>query len=159
MLKGLDPLLGPDLLRALRAMGHGDEIAIVDANYPAHAAGPPVIRLEGQPATAALEAVLSVMPLDTFVPEAAWRMEVVGQPDAEQPIFEEFRSILRKHEGADVRLAQLDRFAFYTRTNKAFAIVASGEARLYGNILLKKGVIGSAAPASGSAGTGVTASE
>ena len=146
MLKGLNPLLGPDLLRTLRAMGHGDEIAIVDGNYPAHSAGPPVLRLEGQPATAALDAVLSVMPLDTFVPEAAWCMEVVGQPDAEQPIFDEFRALLRKHEGDQFRLGKLERFAFYARANKAFAIVASGESRLYGNILLKKGVIGSADP-------------
>src|SRR5271167_2303926 len=79
MLKNLDPLLTPDLLQVLRAMGHGDEIAIVDANYPAESAGPQVVRLDGIEATRALDAVLSVMPLDEFVPDASWRMEVVGR--------------------------------------------------------------------------------
>ncbi len=144
MLKGIDPLLTPDLLRTLRAMGHGDEIAIVDANFPAESFGPTVVRLDGVPATAVLDAVLSVMPLDGFVPDAAWRMEVVGKPDAEQPIFEAFRTVLRKHEGDRGRLAQLERFAFYARAKACFAIVSTGEGRLYGNIILKKGVIGSA---------------
>jgi L-fucose mutarotase len=144
MLKGLDPLLTPDLLRTLRAMGHGDEIAIVDGNYPAESAGPPVIRLDGISTTAALNAVLSVMPLDSFVPAAAWCMEVVGQPDAEQPIFGEFRGALRKYEGERFQLAKLERFAFYERAGLCFSVVATGERRLYGNIILKKGVIGSA---------------
>jgi L-fucose mutarotase len=144
MLKGLDPLLTPDLLRALRAMGHGDELAIVDANFPAESIGPPVVRLPGADTVAALEAILSVMPLDDFVPEAAWRMEVVGQPEAEQPIFQAFRDGLRRHEGEDRRLGQLERFAFYARAKSCFVIVATGERRLYGNILLKKGVVRSA---------------
>ena len=145
MLKGINPLLAPDLLRILRAMGHGDEIAIVDANFPAESTGPEVVRLSGVSATDALDAILSVMPLDTFVPDAAWRMEVVGQPDAEQPIFETFRTTLRQHEGSECNLAQLERFAFYARAEMCFAIVSTGEGRLYGNIILKKGVIGSAA--------------
>jgi L-fucose mutarotase len=141
MLKGLDPLLSPDLLRTLRAMGHGDELVIVDANYPAEASGRPVLRFDGHPATTLLDAVLSVLPLDTFVPQAAWCMAVVGEPDAEQPIFEEFRASIRKHEGAGFGLAKLERFAFYERANRAFAVLATGERRLYGNIILKKGVI------------------
>jgi len=141
MLKNLDPVLTPDLLRILRAMGHGDDIAIVDANFPAQSSGPPVTRLDGVEATRVLDAVLSVMPLDDFVPEACWRMEVVGQPDAEQPIFPEFRAIIAAREGESFRLASLERFAFYERARKAFAIVATGERRLYGNIILKKGVV------------------
>jgi L-fucose mutarotase len=141
MLKGLDPLLSPELLRTLRVMGHGDELVIVDANYPAEASGRPVLRFDGHPATTLLDAVLSVLPLDTFVPEAAWCMAVVGEPDAEQPIFEEFRASIRKHEGAGFGLAKLERFAFYERANRAFAVLATGERRLYGNIILKKGVI------------------
>lgn len=141
MLKNLDPLLTPDLLHMLRAMGHGDDIAIVDANFPAESSGPPVVRLDGVEATRALDAVLSVMPLDDFVPEACWRMEVVGQPDAEQPIFPEFRKIIAAREGERFRLASLERFAFYERARKAFAIVATGERRLYGCIILKKGII------------------
>ena len=85
MLKNLDPLLTPDLLQVLRAMGHGDEIVLVDANYPAESAGPEVVRLDGIEATRVLDAVLSVMPLDDFVPEACWRMEVVG---AAEGLFE-----------------------------------------------------------------------
>ena len=85
MLKNLDPLLTPDLLQVLRAMGHGDEIVLVDANYPAESAGPEVVRLDGIEATRVLDAVLSVMPLDDFVPEACWRMEVVGAAEDEQP--------------------------------------------------------------------------
>ena len=141
MLKNLDPLLTPDLLQVLRAMGHGDEIVLVDANYPAESAGPQVVRLDGIEATRALDAVLSVMPLDDFVPEACWRMEVVGAAEGEQPIFEEFRAIIAKREGAKFKLASLERFAFYARARECFAVVATGERRLYGNIILKKGIV------------------
>ena len=140
MLKGLDPLLSPDLLRILRAMGHGDEIAIVDGNYPADAMAKRLVRLDGVSATAALDAILSVMPLDDFVPEAAWRMEVVGDAGAEQPIFDEFRRIIAQREPG-MALAALERFAFYERAKGAYAVVATGEARLYGNVILKTGVI------------------
>ena len=141
MLKNLDPLLTPDLLHVLRSMGHGDEIVIVDANYPAESGGPRVVRLDGVDATRVLDAVLSVMPLDDFVPEAAWRMEVVGQPDAEQPIFYEFRNVIAAREGGKFKLASLERFKFYEHANAFFAVVATGERRLYGNIILKKGIV------------------
>ena len=141
MLKGLDPLLSPDLLATLRAMGHGDEIALVDANFPADAMAQRLIRLDGVAVTAVLDAVLSVMPLDDFVPEAAWRMEVVGDPGAEQPIFSEFRDIIARRENPQMRLSSLERFAFYDRARAAYAIVATGEVRLYGNVILKKGVV------------------
>jgi L-fucose mutarotase len=144
MLKGIDPLLSPDLLRALRAMGHGDEIVIADANFPVEASGLPVIRLDGVSATVALGAILSVMPLDSFVPETAWCMEVVGHPDQEEPIFAEFRSTIRTHEGSEFRMGKLERYAFYERASACFAVVATGERRLYGNLILKKGVIRSA---------------
>jgi len=141
MLKAIDPLLNPDLLYALRAMGHGDEIAIVDANFPAGSTGPDVIRLDAVEAPRALDAILSVMPLDTFVAEACWRMEVVGDAAAEHPIFAEFRAVIAKREGANFKLASLERFAFYERASECYAIVATGERRLYGNVILKKGVI------------------
>lgn len=141
MLKNVDPLLGPELLAALRAMGHGDEIAIVDANYPAAASGRPVIRLDGASATRALDAVLTVLPLDDFGPNAAWRMEVVGDPAAEMEIFAEFRAMLARHEPGARPLASLERLAFYQRVRGAYTVVATGERRLYGNILLRKGVI------------------
>ncbi|HZH10367.1 MAG TPA: RbsD/FucU family protein [Microvirga sp.] len=141
MLKNLNPLLSPELLMVLRSMGHGDEIAIVDANFPAASMAQRLVRLDGLSATAVTDAILSVMPLDDFVPEAAWRMEVVGDPQAEQPIFDEFRAIITRHEGAGFRLAALERFAFYDRAKAAYSIVSTGEARLYGNIILKKGVV------------------
>ncbi|WP_407048802.1 RbsD/FucU family protein [Methyloraptor flagellatus] len=143
MLKNLNPLLSPDLLQVLRAMGHGDEIAIVDGNYPADAHAQRLIRLDGVSATAALDAILSVMPLDLpeFVPEPAFRMQVVGNPQAEVPIFQEFRDLIGKHEGAGYTLGSIERFAFYERVKQAYAVVSTGEARLYGNIILVKGII------------------
>jgi L-fucose mutarotase len=81
------------------------------------------------------------MPLDDFVPEAAWHMEVVGDPQAEQPIFDDFRAIIARHEGSNFRLASLERFAFYEKAKASYAIVSTGERRLYGNIILKKGVV------------------
>jgi L-fucose mutarotase len=141
MLKHLNPLLSPDLLQVLRQMGHGDEIAIVDANFPAYSQGPRVVRLDGVDATRALDAILSVMPLDDFTPEACWRMQVVGAPDEEMPVFSEFRDIIAQREGAKFTLASLERYAFYERTTKCFAVVATAERRLYGNIILKMGVV------------------
>jgi L-fucose mutarotase len=141
MLKHLSPILSPDLLHALRQMGHGDEIAIVDANFPAYSQGPRVVRLDGVDATRALDAILSVMPLDDFTPEACWRMQVVGAPDEDLPIFAEFREVIARREGAKFTLASLERYAFYARAAKCFAVVATSERRLYGNIILKMGVV------------------
>ena len=141
MLKNIDPILSPELLHTLRAMGHGDEIAIVDANYPSVSAGRPLIRADGLSSTRVLDAVLSVMPLDEFVPCAAFHMQVVGDPTGEMPIFAEFRGLLKRHEPAHAGLEGIERFAFYERVKGAFAVVVTGERRLYGNILLKKGII------------------
>jgi L-fucose mutarotase len=140
MLKNIPPLLGPDLLGILRAMGHGDEIAIVDANYPADAAGPALVRLDGISATDVLDAVLTVMPLDDFVEQAAITMQVVGDAGARPPIVGEFDAIVKKHEPR-MSVSSLERFAFYARVKTGYAIVQTGERRLYGNILLKKGII------------------
>jgi L-fucose mutarotase len=140
VLKSIPPLLGPDLLYILRAMGHGDEIAIVDANYPADAAGPELVRLDGISATDILDAILTLMPLDDFVDEAAICMQVVGQPDKREPVMDAFETIIKRHEPT-MALGSLERFAFYERVRAGYAIVQSGERRLYGNIILKKGVI------------------
>ena len=140
MLKNIPPILGPDLLGILRAMGHGDEIAIVDANYPADSAGPELVRLDGISATDVLEAVLTLMPLDDFVDEAAIVMQVVGDASARPPVVDEFDAIVKKHE-PKMGVSSLERFAFYDRVKTGYAIVQSGERRLYGNILLKKGII------------------
>ena len=140
MLKNIPPLLGPDLLGVLRAMGHGDEIAIVDANYPADSAGPALVRLDGISATDILEAVLTLMPLDDFVDEAAICMQVVGNAGKREPVMDAFDSIVQRHE-PKMSLGSRERFAFYDRVAKGYAIVQTGEGRLYGNILLKKGII------------------
>ena len=140
MLKNIPPILGPDLLAILRAMGHGDEIAIVDANSPADGAGPVLVRLDGVSATDVLDAILTLMPLDDFVEEAAFCMQVVGDASKREPVMDAFEVIVKKHE-PKMGLASLERFAFYERVSQGYAIVQTGERRLYGNILLKKGVI------------------
>ena len=140
MLKNIPPILGPDLLGIWRAMGHGDEIAIVDANYPADAAGPALVRLDGVSATDVLDAILTLMPLDDFVEDAAFCMQVVGDASRREPVMDAFEAIVKRHE-PNMGLASLERFAFYERVSQGYAIVQTGERRLYGNILLKKGVI------------------
>ncbi len=142
MLKGLDPLLGPDLLHVLAAMGHGDEIVLVDANFPATATARRLVRMDGHSATVVLGAVLTLFPLDSFVEQPAAVMAVVGDPAAVPPVVREFQAALDAAEGRPVSVARVERFAFYERAAQAFAIVATGERRLYGNVILKKGVIG-----------------
>jgi len=141
MLKGLDPLLGADLLHALRSMGHGDDLVIVDANFPAATMGRRVVRMDGVSATRALAAVLSVLPLDDFVDEPCGRIEVVGDPDAVPEVCEEFQKIIDRAESGRFKLASIERFAFYARAREAFAVVQTGETRLYGCVLLKMGVV------------------
>lgn len=141
MLRGIDPLLGPDLLHILRAMGHGDEIAIVDANYPAETDARRLVRVAGANATDVLRAILSVMPLDTFVETPAACMEVVGAPERVEPIMDEFQHLIDEMAEEDAILGRIERFAFYDRVKTAFAVVSTAERRLYGNIILKKGVL------------------
>jgi L-fucose mutarotase len=138
MLIGIDPLLTPDLLHALAAMGHGDRIVLVDANYPA-TRGRRVISLPGADAPRTLGAVLSVLPIDTFVPDPAAIMQVVGDPAAVPPVVAEMNAILRKHGAANA--VSIERHAFYTAAETAYAIVQTGERRFYGNIMLTKGVL------------------
>lgn len=142
MLRNIDPILSPDLLFALRAMGHGDEIVIADANFPGTSTGPTCIRADGSTASEILHAVLSVMPLDTFVPDPALTMQVVGDPDTIPKAVADFQQIIDTTADKPAMIQGLERFAFYDRAATAFAIVQTGERRLYGNIILKKGVIG-----------------
>ena len=140
MLKGLNPLLGPDLLKVLRAMGHGDEIAIVDGNYPAATDAKRLIRADGHSATALLDAVLSVMPLDEMVPDCVFRPAAYNDPKRMEPVFVDFEKTLKKWEPKR-HIMTLIGADFYNRVKGCFAIVATSEARLYGNIVLRKGVI------------------
>ncbi len=141
MLNGIHPLLVADVLHALSAMGHGDEIAIVDANFPAASVGRLVIELPGASASETLAAVLTVFPLDTFVTPAALTMQVVGDPDAVPEPVAEFAAVFTTQGLGDSEIGQLERQAFYERARGAFAIVRTGELRPYGNILLVKGVV------------------
>ena len=136
MLKGLDPILGPDLLFALRAMGHGDEIAIVDGNYPAVAHARRLIRADGHPVTAILDGILSVMPVDDMVKEAVF----IPHHNTPQKCHADFKAIVARHE-PKIAVIPLVGQAFYDRVKSSYAIVASGEPALYANIILRKGVI------------------
>lgn len=142
MLRNIPTLLSPDVLWTLRAMGHGDELVIADANFPATALGSRCHRLDGLTATDVLHAILTVLPLDNYVSDPAVVMEVVDDPDAVPAIVAEFQSITTATADKPVALTSLDRFAFYDRAKSSFAILQTGETRLYGNIILKKGVIG-----------------
>lgn len=143
MLKNVPPLLSPDALHALASMGHGDEVAIVDANFPAarvaQQGGARLVQLAGASATEVLKAVLQVLPLDNFVPEAAWTMQVVSDATAVPEPVAEFAAALR--QAGEQPAVSLERFDFYRRAQSAFVVLRSGEARKYGNILLRKGVI------------------
>lgn len=141
MLKALHPLLGPDLLHALASMGHGDEIAIVDANFPAAACARRLVRMDGCGAVQVLTAVLGVLPLDDFVAAPLATMRVVEAADEAPAIALEFQDAATRAEGRPVAAEALEREAFYARARGAFAIVQTGETRLYGNVMLRKGVV------------------
>ena len=144
MLKNLPPLLTPELLHALASMGHGDDVVLVDAHFPAsrvaqlgHAR---LVRMPGLTATQVLDAVLQVLPLDTFGTACGWTMEVVGDAQAVPPAVAESRQRLADHGRSDV--IALERFAFYEQARQAFLIVQTGDLRTYANLLLRKGVLG-----------------
>lgn len=146
MLKNLDPLLNADVLHALRSMGHGDEVVICDANFPAVAVasgtvlGKP-LRLDGGSAPRAVRAVLSVMPLDTFIAHPASRMEVVGEPGTIPAVQREAQLEVDRAEGRAVPFASIERFAFYERARRAFCVITTGEERGYGCFVFTKGVL------------------
>ncbi|SAK49317.1 transport protein RbsD/FucU [Caballeronia catudaia] len=145
MLKNIDPLLNPDILHALCAMGHGDEVVICDANFPSDSVARRtvlgrVLRLDGVSAPRAVRAVLSVLPLDTFVEHPAERMEVVGDAAAQPAVQREARREVDAAEGRAVPFASIERFAFYERAKSAYCVIATGETRGYGCFIFKKGV-------------------
>lgn len=140
MLKGLDPLLGPDLLATLRGMGHGDEIAIVDGNYPGVEHARRLIRLDGHGLVPVLDAVLSVLPIDDFVPEAIFRSTVGPDRDRLDPVHNEVLDCCSRHE-PQRSVTPLVGSAFYDRVRAAHAVIQTSEPRLYANVILRKGVI------------------
>lgn len=140
MLKNINPLLSTELLKILREMGHGDQIAIVDANYPAANGSRRLVRLDGCSATDVLDAVLSVLPLDTYVETSVSTMQVVGDLSTVPDIVKDFKNIVATHD-TQAQFSNIERFRFYDEVKNAYAVVSTGESRLYGNIVLRKGVI------------------
>lgn len=141
MLKGLSPLLTPELLKILCEMGHGDEIVLADGNFPSEAIGQRVVRLDAHAGTDVLKAIMSVFLIDTYSDPNAFLMEVVPGDNVETPIWDEYSHIMKESEGETVRIGHIERFAFYERAKKAYAVIATGETALYANLILKKGVI------------------
>jgi len=142
MLKGISPLLSPELLKVLAEMGHGDELVIGDGNFPATTMGKRCVRCDGHGVAPLLDAILQLLPLDDFVDAPVTLMEVVpgSIPDGEPPIWQAFRDTVVRH-APQAKIGFEERFAFYERSRKAFATVQTGEGALYACVILKKGVI------------------
>ena len=140
MLKTLTRLHSPELLLTLASMGHGDELAVVDAHFPAASLARRLVRLDGADLPDALAACLHLIPLDTFVPDPAKRMEMIDQPKKIPEVQALCQKVIDKAEGRHVELVGIKRHAFYDRAKLAYAIVVTGEMRPYGCILIKKGV-------------------
>lgn len=148
MLKNIDPILSADLLHTLRAMGHGDELVICDANFPGASTaaetvlGAPIDMTGVDSTTRVARAVLSVFPLDGFVDQPAFRMEVIDQPQEILEVHREFQAEIDHAAGRNWPMGSIERFAFYERAKRAYAVVTTGERRGYGCFILIKGVIG-----------------
>ncbi|WP_159585355.1 RbsD/FucU family protein [Chelativorans xinjiangense] len=145
MLKGINPLLNADVLFALRAMGHGDDVIIADTNFPSDSLARQtrlgkLLRIDATAAEVAA-AILSVYPLDTFVDDAAARMEIVGAPDEIPPVQAEVQKVVDKAEGRSWPMIGVERYAFYERARKAYCVIQTGERRFYGCFAFRKGVI------------------
>lgn len=140
MLKNIPSILSPELLKVLMEMGHGDELVIGDGNFPAASMNDRVIRLDGHDVPSILEAILKLFPLDTYADNAVL-MEKVPGDKVETPIWAEYEKIAKKGDPAFKAFTFIDRYAFYDRAQKAYAVIATGEKALYANVLLKKGVV------------------
>jgi L-fucose mutarotase len=140
MLIGIPALLGPDFLSTLRAMGHGDELAIVDGNYPAQEHGRRVLRADGHGAIDVIDAVLTVLPVDDFVPHALFCASVRGDPTKLDPVHHEMIAVCARR-APGMTVTPLAGPAFYERVKAAYAVVATSEPRLYGNFIVRKGVV------------------
>lgn len=146
MLKGIDPRLNADVLYALRAMGHGDVLIIADTNFPSDSVARQTVlgdllRMDNLTAAEAIEAILSVYPLDTFVDDFAGRMEIVGEPDTVPPVQAEVQAAIDAAEGEPRPMVSIERFAFYDMARESYAVIQTGERRFYGCFMLRKGVI------------------
>ena len=140
MLKGISPILSPELLKILMEMGHGDELCIGDGNFPAASIAQRLVRLDGPGVTEILDAILALFPLDTYVDAPVTLMQVVPGDNVDPVIWKDYEKVIRKHE-SDKKIENIGRFEFYDRAKKCYAVVATGESALYANIILKKGVV------------------
>lgn len=141
MLKGISPLLSPELLKVIAEMGHGDELVIGDCNFPAASMGQRCVRADGHSAVALLDAILQLFPLDTFVEAPVTLMAVVPGTLAEDPpIWSEFQETADKYEPG-TKMKFVERFAFYERARAAYATVQTGEQALYACVIIKKGTL------------------
>ncbi|MGB3646880.1 MAG: RbsD/FucU family protein [Mesorhizobium sp.] len=146
MLKGISPLLNADVLYALRAMGHGDDLIIADVNFPSDSIARQtrlgrLLRIDNVTAAEAVEAILSLYPLDTFVEDSASRMEIVGNPDEVPPVQQEVQRAVDRAEGKSWPMLGVERYAFYERAKQAYCVIQTGERRFYGCFAFRKGVI------------------
>ncbi|MEG0824374.1 MAG: L-fucose mutarotase [Oscillospiraceae bacterium] len=143
MLKNIPSILSPELLKVLMEMGHGDELVIGDGNFPAESMGKDaiVIRADGHGVPELLDAILQLMPLDPYSEKPVGLMEVVPGDPVVPEIWDTYKKILKKHDPDHCAIEMIERFAFYERAKKVYAIVESGETAIYANILLKKGVV------------------
>ena len=141
MLIGISKLISPELLKVLSEMGHSDEIVLADGNFPGASHAQRLIRADGHGGPELLDAILRLFPLDQYVEKPAALMQVVAGDTVQTPIWEEYRSIIEQRTGLSEPFEQVDRFAFYERAKKAYAVIATGESALYANLILKKGVI------------------
>ena len=140
MLKGIDPIISPELLKIIMEMGHSDELVIGDGNFPAASNAQRLVRLDGHGVPEILDALLKLFPLDTYVEAPVGLMAVTPGDDVKPVIWDEYRRIIKEREG-DHNIEMIERFEFYERARKAYAIVATGETAIYANIILKKGVV------------------
>ena len=146
MLKSMDPFLNADVLYALRSMGHGDDLVITDTNFPADSVARQsvlgrLLRIDNVTAGRAARAILSVMPLDSFVEHHAARMEIVGKPSEVPPVQAEVQAEINAAEGRSWPMGSVERFAFYDLARKAYCVIQTCERRFYGCFIFKKGVI------------------
>lgn len=141
MLKGIPSILSPELLKILMEMGHGDEIVLADGNFPSASMAQRLARCDGHGVPELLDAVLKLIPLDPYVSAPVALMAVVPGDKAETPIWDVYKGIIAKYEPVNNSIEHVERFAFYERAKKAYAVVATGEKALYANIILKKGVV------------------
>jgi L-fucose mutarotase len=141
MLKGIPKIIAPELLKILMEMGHGDELVLADGNFPAAAIAQRIVRADGQNAPELLDALLKFFPLDPYVKNPVALMAVVPGDTVKTPIWDEYQAIVKKYDPQAIEFEYMERFAFYERAKKAYAVLATGESALYANIILKKGVV------------------